>query len=210
MANATKVQTCDDGHDNESESESDNDDEPTKNELIDMLEDAKEHFNIKRRECKDLRKKLKALKQAFDELNASHERLEEAYEKLGKVHKKFKKAHFSLLNEQNEKEHVVTCDKGLTCDIIDEPFYKPIIVAFTNPSCSTSTSTLSSSDSFTYAASLMVVNETLKKEVKEFNHTLAKSYGGEDRLLMCLGSQRTSLYKSGIWLYPQERQGRLC
>jgi hypothetical protein len=70
MAKATKVQTCDDGcdheHDNESESksesESDNDDEPTKDELIDMLEYAKEHFNIKRREYKDLRKEIKALK----------------------------------------------------------------------------------------------------------------------------------------------------
>ena len=48
-------------------------DKPTKDELIDMLEDAKEHFDIKRRECKHLRKELKALKQAFDELNASHE-----------------------------------------------------------------------------------------------------------------------------------------
>jgi hypothetical protein len=53
---------------NKSESE----DEPTKDELIDMLEDTKEYFDIKRRECKDLRKELKALKQAFDELNASH------------------------------------------------------------------------------------------------------------------------------------------
>jgi hypothetical protein len=41
-----------------------------------MLEDAKEHFDIKRRECKDLRKELKTLKQAFDELNVSHEWLE--------------------------------------------------------------------------------------------------------------------------------------
>jgi hypothetical protein len=71
IAKATKVQTCDDGcdgeHDNESESES-NDDEPTKDELLDMLDDATEHFDIKRRECKDLRKELKALKQTFDEL----------------------------------------------------------------------------------------------------------------------------------------------
>ena len=38
-------------------SESDSDaDEPTKDELIDMLEDAKTHFDIKRRECKDLRR----------------------------------------------------------------------------------------------------------------------------------------------------------
>jgi prefoldin subunit 5 len=43
-----------------------------------MLEDAKEHFDIMKRECKDLRKELKALKQAFDELNASHESLKEA------------------------------------------------------------------------------------------------------------------------------------
>jgi hypothetical protein len=41
--------------------------------------------------------------------------------------------HSNLLNEQNKKEHVVTYDKGLTCDIIDELFYKPIIVAPTNP-----------------------------------------------------------------------------
>jgi hypothetical protein len=40
-----------------------------------MLEDAKEHFDIKRRECKDLTKELKALRKAFDELSASHESL---------------------------------------------------------------------------------------------------------------------------------------
>ena len=80
MAKATKVQSHDDGckSESESESDSDDDDEPTKDELIDMLEDAKTHFDIKRRECKDLYKELKALKQAFDELNASHERLEDA------------------------------------------------------------------------------------------------------------------------------------
>jgi predicted nuclease with TOPRIM domain len=117
-----------------------------------MLDDAKEYFDIKKRECKDLHKELKALKQAFDELNASYERLEEAHEKLGKAHKKLEKAHSSLLDEQNEKDHVVTCDVGLTCDIIDESFYKPIIVAPTNPSyssSSTSTSTLPMSNGFT-------------------------------------------------------------
>jgi hypothetical protein len=52
MAKATKVQSHDDGC--ESESDSDNDDEPTKDKVIDMLEDVKTHFDIKRRECKDL------------------------------------------------------------------------------------------------------------------------------------------------------------
>ena len=41
---------------------------------------------------------------------------------------------------------------------------------------------------FTYDASLMVENETLKKEVNKLTHTLAKAYGGEGRLLMCLGN----------------------
>jgi hypothetical protein len=127
-----------------------------------------------------LHKKLKALKQAFDELNVSHERLEEAHERLGKAHKKLEKAHSSLLDEQNKKEHVVTCDKVLTCDITDESFYKPIIVALANPSCSSfsiSTSTSSMSDDFTCDASLMVENGTLKK-VNELTLTLGKAYGG--------------------------------
>ena len=114
-----------------------------------MLEDAREHFDIKRRECKSLCKELKALKQAFDELNASHERLEEANEKLGKAHKKLEKAHSSLLDEQNKKKHVDTCDVCLTCDIIDKSLSMPIIAPSTNPSCSTSTSTSSSGDGLT-------------------------------------------------------------
>ena len=80
----------------------------------------------------------------------------------------------------------------------------PIIVAPTNPSCSTSTSTLSSSDGFTCDASLMVENENLKEEVNKLTHTLAKAYGGEDRLLMCLHSQRASLYKERLDYTPKK------
>jgi hypothetical protein len=50
----------------------------------------------------------------------------------------------------------------------------------------------------------MVENEILKKEVKELNHTLAKAYGGEDCLLICLGSQRASLYKEGLGYTPKK------
>ena len=88
---------------------------------------------------------------------------------------KLEKAHSSLLNEQNKKKHVETCNVGLTSDLIDESLSMPIIVGPTNPSCSTSTSILSSSDGFTCDASLMVENETLKKEVNKVTHTLAKA-----------------------------------
>ena len=50
----------------------------------------------------------------------------------------------------------------------------------------------------------MVENENLKKEVNKLTHTLAKAYGGEDRLLMCLGSQRASLYKEGLGYTPRK------
>ena len=115
-------------------------------------------------------------------------RVKEDHEELGMAHKKLEKAHSSLLNEQNEKEHVVTCDKDLICDIINESFYKPIIIAPTNPSCSSSsitaiTPTSTTSDGFTCDASLMVENETLKREVDELTHALGKAYGGEAHLL---------------------------
>ena len=133
---------------------------------------------------------VKFLEQSLDELNATHERLMEAHEKLGKAHSKLKKAHSSLIEqvkmEEAKKEQViVSCDVGLTCDIIDESFYKPIVVAPTNPSCSTSTLTSPLSDGLTYDASLMVENETLEKEVNELTCALGNAYGEDARLLKC-------------------------
>jgi hypothetical protein len=104
----------------------------------------------------------------------------------------------------------MTYDKGSTCDLINESFFEPIIIASTNPSYSTSTSTSSTSDSFTCDVSLMLKNETLKKKVNELTRALGKAYGGEDRLLMCLGSQRASINKEGLSYTPQERQDHLC
>ena len=99
---------------------------------------------------------------------------------------------------------------GLTCDIIDESFYKPIVVAPTNPSCSTTTSTSPLSDGFTYDASLMVENKTLKKEVNELTRALGNGYGGDARLLKCLGSQRFSLNKEGLGYTPTKGKVAFC
>ena len=95
----------------------------------------------------------------------------EAHEKLGKAHTNLEKAH-SLLLEQDKERVIVSCDVGITCDLIDESFYEPIVIAPTNPSCSsssttTTTPTSTTSDGFTYDASLMVENETLKREVDD-------------------------------------------
>ena len=111
-----------------------------------------------------------------------------------------------MLDEQNKKKHVDTCDVGLTYDIIDESLYMPIIAPSTNLSCSTSTSTSSSGDGLTCDASLVVENENIKKEVNKLTHTLAKAYGGEDRLLMCLVAKELLFIKRD-WAIPP-RKGR--
>jgi hypothetical protein len=74
----------------------------------------------------------------------------------------------------------------------------PIIVALTNPSCSTSTSTSSTSDGFTCDALLIVENKTLKKEVNELTRALGNAYGGGTRLLKYLGSQKFYLNKEEL------------
>jgi hypothetical protein len=59
------------------------------------------------------------------------------------------------------------------------------------------------SDGFTCDASLMAENKTLKKDVNELTHALGKAYGGEARLLKCLGSQRFSLNKERLGYTPR-------
>jgi hypothetical protein len=197
IAKPTKVKY--DGSDDECDSDDygSNDEDFSKEELIDICEQLSTGYKKKRKECKELLKKLKALEKSFRELQASHECLKEDHEELGLAHTKLEKAHSSLLEHAKEKEAmeeqvIVTCDVGLTCDLIDESFHSPIIFASTNPSCSSSSTTTNStsttSDSVTCDASLLVENETLKKEVDELTHILGKAYGGEVRLLKCLGS----------------------
>ena len=59
------------------------------------------------------------------------------------------------------------------------------------------------SDGFTCDDSLMVENETLKKEVNELTPALGMAYGGEDHLLICLvGKEHLSTKR--IRLYPKK------
>ena len=111
--------------------------------------------------------------------------------------------------EAKKEQVIVSCDVGLTCDILDESFYKPIVVAptslsYSSSSTTTTTPTSTTSDSFTCDASLMVENETLKREVDELTHALGKAYGGEAHLLNCLGIQKFSLNKEGLGYTPRK------
>jgi BRCT domain type II-containing protein len=107
-----------------------------------------------------------------------------------------------------EEQVIVTCDVGLICDLLNESSFEHIIVAPTNPSCSSSStttpSTSTTSDGFTCDATLLVKNETLKREVDELTRALGNVYGGDARLLKCLGSQRFSLNKEGLGYTPRK------
>jgi hypothetical protein len=50
----------------------------------------------------------------------------------------------------------------------------------------------------------MVENETLKKELNELTRALGNAYGGDVRLLKCLGSQRFYLNKEGFGYAPKK------
>ncbi|XP_066392040.1 uncharacterized protein [Miscanthus floridulus] len=94
MAKATKVQS-----DDERDSESEDDEEYSKEDLMELLQEAHSYMDKKRKEFKELHKKHQALEKSFDELNATHERLVEAHEKLEKAH--------SSLVAQDKKEPIL-------------------------------------------------------------------------------------------------------
>ena len=166
----------------------------------------------KSKECKGIEQELKALRKSFDELEASRECLKEDHEDLEIAHTRLKEAHSTLLElikekdlklekfmkEAKEEQVIVTCDIGLTCDIIDDSLF----VSPTNASCSSSSSTTTNSTSTTSDSSLVV--ETLKREVDDLTRALGNAYGGDARLLKCLGSQRFSLNKEGLGYTPKK------
>jgi len=166
MAKATKITYNDDACDDD-DSCSDDDEDPSKEELMDMCEQLNEGFQKKRKECKGLLKKVQDLEKSLREFQASHECLKEDHEELENAHTKLAKAHSILLDQAKVEDVKETRSIGLTCDIVDKSFYKPIVISQTNPSCSPSSSTTDSSssmsDGFTCDASLMVENETLKR-----------------------------------------------
>jgi hypothetical protein len=186
--------------DSESENESTNNDN-----LMEMMKQAEVLLISKGKECNKLRKKVAILEQAICELQANHDCLVEDHGELELAHTKLQKAHSLLLEVKDKESLVQRVNVGITCDILDEISYTPIVMPSSIPSTSTSTHSISTtSDEFTCDASLMVKNETLKREVDELTHALGRAYGGEARLLKCLGSQRFSLNKEGLGYTPKK------
>jgi hypothetical protein len=105
-----------------------------------------------------------------------------------------------FIKKAKEEQVIVTCDIGLTCDIIDDSLF----VGPTNALCSSSSSTITNSTSTTCDTTLVVKNETLKREVDDLTRVLGNAYSGDAHLLKCLGSQRFSLNKEGLCYTPKK------
>lgn len=104
-----------------------------------------------------MHKRHKPLEQIFEEHFATYEALIDTHEKL-------KEAYSSFLSQ---KESIPISNIRVIYDILDESFFATIVVMATNPSCSTTPS--STSDGLTCDSTLIVENETVKKEVNELN-----------------------------------------
>jgi hypothetical protein len=127
----------------------------------------------KSKECKEIEQELKALRKSFDELEAYRECLKEDHEDFEVAHTRLKEAHSTLLElikendlklekfmkEAKEEKVIVTCNIGLTCDIIDDSLF----VSPTNASCSSSSSTTTNSIYTTSDSSYVIENETLRR-----------------------------------------------
>ena len=208
MAKETKVKYDDSDDDSDIElvhdddANIDDDDEPNVDQLYDMLEQTKNIAIAKSKECKSLSTKVEILEKVLCELKASHECLRKDHEELEFAHTKIKKEHFLLLSKSNDHKVVSSCNVGISCDILDEAFFEPIIVSSANPSCSSSSIT-TNSISTSSDSSLLVENETLKREVGELTHALGKAYGGEALLLKFLGCQKLASDKEGLGYIPK-------
>ena len=81
-AKPTKIKydvSYDDEYERDACRSDDDDEEYTKEKLMDICEQVHTCFEMKRKEYKELHKKVKFLEQSLDELNATHERLMEAH-----------------------------------------------------------------------------------------------------------------------------------
>lgn len=83
----------------------------------------------KRREFNRTCKKHKSLEQSLKEALATYEKLIDAHEKLKEAH--------SSLPVQDKKEPIEITSIGVTCDILQDTNYAPIVITPTDPSCST-------------------------------------------------------------------------
>ena len=162
-------------------------DEPTYDELMDMLDDLNEYLGKEKSKYKVLNKEYFTLKDSYMELKETH----------------------NLLIQENS--HKSCSSIGITCDIIN----KMPSIEIAKTSASTSCDDLlampccSSVDSNVNLANacdplLIVENHELKEQVTKLSKSLERCFKGKATLDKLLSEQRCSFNKEGLGYVPKK------
>ncbi|CAO2038807.1 unnamed protein product [Urochloa humidicola] len=186
------------------DSDDDDDDELSYDDLVQMLNESNELLHKKNEKIEEMKRKYSSLHESHEELKTSHANLKDSHGKvvtsngiLKEKHEKLKEAHDSLLVQKSiepKTSSCTTCDK---CENLSN------VSNSTNPSCSTSDASCTS-DRFSCDATLMMENESLKKEVDCLSKDLSRWFGSHVKFNHCWTNQKFTLNKNGIDYLPKK------
>jgi hypothetical protein len=186
--------------DDDCDSDSDNDDNALSyDDLVAMVIKSDDKLGMERSKLRDLEVKNVSLQNSFEELKTTHENLKISHETLNtswgtlkETHEELKEAHNSLLAQEVKGK----MSMGVECNILN------ISPCATNTSYNTSTSSCISEDmSFD---SLLLENESLKKEIECLSKDLAWYFGSHVQFNHIWTNKKITLEKNGLGYLPKK------
>jgi hypothetical protein len=139
-----------------------------------------------------LQNSFEELKSTHENIKISHETLNTSWGTLKEKHEELNKAHNSLLVQEVKGKMSMSVE----CNILN------ISSCGTNPSCSRRTSSCISEDM--PCDSLLLENESLKKEIECLSKDLARYFGSHVRFNHIWTNQKFTLGKNGLGYLPKK------
>jgi hypothetical protein len=159
--------------DDDDDCDSDNDDNALSyDDLVAMVIKSNDKLRMERSKLRDLELKNVSHQNSFEELKTTHENLKSSHETLNTSWGTLKEKHEELKEAQNSllaQEVKGKMSMGVECNILNTS------PCTSNPSFSTSTSSCISEDMS--CDSLLLKNESLKKEIECLSKDLARYFG---------------------------------
>jgi hypothetical protein len=181
------------------EASDDEEDSLSYDDLVRMISEFDDVLRKKSDKIAEWKRKYSSLLNSYEELKTSHENLKKSHEKLQasnellkESNEKLKEAHVTLVALETIKDKIVSCEK------YDELKCASCCPSISNFSCSTSISFCTSD------ASLILENESLKKEVDCLSKDLAKWFGSHAKFNHCWTSKKFTLNRNGIDYEPKK------
>jgi hypothetical protein len=180
--------------------DSDNDDNALSyDDLVAMVIKSDGQLRMERSKLRDLEVKNVSLQNSFEKLKATHENLKISHKTLNtswgtlkEKHEELKEAHNSLLTQLVKGK----MSMGVECNILNNS------PCATNSPCSTSTSSCISED--ISCDSLLLENESLKKEIECLSKDLARYFWSHVRFNHIWTNKKFTLDKDALGYLPKK------